>query len=108
MMAELGFFRDEEGYARVRVAATENHKLLALFFETDLQQDMAVVKELQQRIERVFNNTSESEEFIGNAHLVSLSEDKAVIASQFDPSAEPETLELSTFRKLVARWLEYI
>lgn len=108
MTDKIEFFRDDEGHARVRVQAKNRHRLLTVFLETDLQDDAAVVNELQRRIERVMREISASEEFIGNAHVVSLTRGMALLKSQFDAKTEPEKIPLSVFRDVVAEWFEFI
>ena len=106
MARNLKFYINENGTACAR--GPQSEKVLMAFLETDVQSDDHICHDLMEDITAIEANTSESREFIGNAHAVTISRDGIEIKSQVDNPAESYATGLKHFREILEDWEAFI
>ena len=99
-MAELEFYRDEDGNA----CARGDDDRLATFIQTDLQESAAITGDL---IATLKSDQSHAE-FNGNAHSVSITPETVVIDSNFDDEAPDRRLARSEMIEHLEAWLKFL
>ncbi len=95
--------RDEEGM--LRAVGTGRNRLVATFFETDIQEDEEIARELLTEVQALRAGSKTRFEISGNGHSLVLTGKTATIESLFDDSAPARRLKLEQFHELLRRWL---
>lgn len=99
-MADLEFFRDEDGNCCVR----GDDERFATFIQTDLQGSARVTSDLIELLE----NTGEHAEFHGNAHSLSISEKTVTIEANFDEDAPDRRIDREEMLRHLIAWREFL
>jgi uncharacterized protein YacL (UPF0231 family) len=102
----MKFFRDIDGNPRVDSGLSG--EVLGSFLSEDIQDSPASCREILTVIEMVLGGELAAWRRVGNAHVLSLSRDEAVIESLFETEAKPLRLNLEVFRKSVEGWLGFL
>lgn len=106
MSKNLKFFHDNNNIPCARGPLAE--KSLTVFLETDIQGDTIILSALLDDIWAVENGHSESREFYGNAHTVTLTADTATIQSEVDENAQTYTTKLKHLTEVLQDWEAFI
>lgn len=99
-MADLEFYRDENGEACVR----GDDERLATFIQTDLQGSTAIAAELIALLE----DEDVRSEFNGNAHSLSISAKTVTIEANFDDDAIDRRLDRDEMLQHIKAWHDFI
>ncbi len=99
-MADLEFYRDEEGNACVR----GEDERLATFIQTDLQGSTRVISDLIALLE----DEGVRSEFNGNAHSLSISTKTVTIEANFDDEAPDRRLPREEMLQQMQAWLVFV
>ena len=99
-MAELEYYRDEDGNA----CARGDDDRLATFLQTDLQDSTQTTKHLIGLLE----GTDTQAEFNGNAHTVSISTKLVTIDANFHDEAAARRLPREQSLEQVKAWYQFI
>ena len=99
----IEIYRDEQNMLRAR--GKGKNRLLATYFETDIQEDEQLGEALLQEIRRLEQGESRRYETSGNGHNLVLTPRTATISSLFDDQAPARRLKLEDFRQLLTSWL---
>lgn len=95
----LDFFRDSSGAPRAR----GTDRQLAAYLETDCQSATGVVVEILGALA-----TGTDHEFVGNAHSLTLSGQRASIEPLHDEVASVRHLSRSYLESTLREWLKYV
>lgn len=106
MGKNIKFFHDDNNTPCARGPVSE--KLLTVFLETDIQGDTVILSALMDDIWAVENGHSESREFFGNAHTVTLTAEIATIKSEQDEAAPSYTTKLKHLTEVLQDWEAFI
>lgn len=99
-MADLEFYRDEEG----NPCARGSDDRLATFIQTDLQESVGVITGLI----ALLKSDKEHAEFNGNAHSVTITPATVVIDSNFDDETPDRRLARDELLSYVEDWLKFV
>lgn len=99
-MAQLRFFRDDDGSPRAQAADTEQ---LAAFLQSDIQDSIEIADALLDLLQ-----LPQESEFNGNAHSVSIGAEAVSLCSQFDDELDPEALSREAFSDALRAWRTFI
>jgi|WetSurMetagenome_2_1015567.scaffolds.fasta_scaffold00923_7 hypothetical protein len=102
----IKLFRDIDGNPRVESELP--FKVLGSFLSEDIQDSPAACREILEVITRLTRGELADWRRVGNAHVLSLSGDEAVIESLFGKGAKPCRLSLEVFRESVEGWLLFL
>ena len=102
----MKFYRNGDGDPCVEAGASG--EVIGHFLTEDIQDSPASCNEIRTMIERIFNGEITSWRRVGNAHILSLSKNEAIIEPLFDPGEEPFHLSLGDFRDIVRNWLHFL
>jgi RPA family protein len=105
-MTVISCYRDDTGLLRAKAA--DKDRLLAVFLETDIQEDKAMAAELLKQINILRKGKKRRYETSGNAHTITLTPKTVSIASLFDEEARPYRIDLSLFQKALTQWTDEI
>ena len=99
-MADLEFYRDEDGNA----CARGRDDRLATFLQTDLQDSASITSDLIATLK----SDQTHAEFNGNAHSVSITPETVVIDSNFDDEMPDRRLARTELVDHLEAWLKFI
>ncbi|RTZ98111.1 MAG: hypothetical protein DSY89_09975 [Deltaproteobacteria bacterium] len=105
-MKLISCYRDDTGLLRARTA--DKDQALAVFLETDIQEDTALVAELLKQIKLLKKGKKKRYQSSGNAHTVTLTPKTATLESLYDDEAPRYRLKLSHFQDVLTRWTDNI
>jgi uncharacterized protein YacL (UPF0231 family) len=106
MNYEMKFYRDGEGDPRCESGAPG--VLIGPFLTEDVQDSLNTCREILDKIERIANGEIGSWRRVGNAHVLALSADEAVIESVAAPDERASRLSLEDFRHILESWLHFL
>lgn len=106
MGKNIKFYHDDNNIPCARGPLSE--KLLTVFLETDIQGDTIILNALMDDIWAVENGHSETREFFGNAHTVTLTIDSATIQSELDEAEPSYTTKLKHLTEVLQDWEAFI
>lgn len=102
----MKFFRDIDGNPRAESGLSS--EVLAGFLSEDIQDSLAACREILVAIERLLSGEPAAWRRVGNAHVLSLSKDEAVIESLSETATGPCRLSLESFRVTVEDWVQFL
>ena len=105
-MKLISCYRDDDGLLRARTA--DKDRLLAVFLETDIQEDKVMTTELLKQIKALKKGEKKRYESSGNAHAITLTSRTATLESLFDDEAPRYRLKLSHFQDVLTQWTDNI
>jgi uncharacterized protein YacL (UPF0231 family) len=105
-MTLISCYRDDTGLLRARAA--DKDQLLAVFLETDIQEDKDMAIELLRQVKALQNGEKKRYETSGNAHTVTMTPKAVTIESLFDDEAPRYRLKLAHFRDILTQWADKI
>lgn len=91
-----------------RRAGDAAHDRVAAFLTMDVQRSPAWAEGLRSKIEEVRSGALPSWERIGNAYVLTLSPEGAVIEDLVDTASSPEKVSLDELAAAVVEWIRYI
>lgn len=103
----LRFFRDREGAPRAE-AADPDGRVLALFLESDLQDDAGLCRELLGRVTAQPGANDEPVEFIGNSFAVAFAADVVTLSGHSEGNEHTAMLDPGRVETALRGWLEFI
>ena len=98
-MADLHFYRDEDGAPRANGEDTR----LAAFFESDIQDSIEIAEDLLALLQ-----LPQEAEFNGNAHSLSIDPKTVCLSNQFDESAIDRRLSREDFSAALTSWHHFL
>jgi len=98
-MANLRFYRDEDGIARAEGEDTR----LAAFFESDIQDSIQIAEDLLALLQ-----LPQEAEFNGNAYSLNIDPKTVCLSNQFDESAIDRRLSREDFAEALQSWQAFI
>ena len=105
-MKRISFYRDDTGLLRARTA--DKDRLLAVFLETDIQEDTEMAAELLKQIKVLQKGGKKRYETSGNAHTITMTPKTVTIESLFDEEMQPFRMKLALFQDILTRWADEI
>jgi hypothetical protein len=102
----MKFFRDGEGNPGVEGGSSS--QLIDRFLTEDIQDSPATCRRVLMTIQRIFLGEVSSWRQVGNAHVLSLSTEGAVVESLFEQEARPSRLSLEDFQEILQSWLHFL
>lgn len=106
MPKKLSYFRDNNDIPRARGPVAE--KMLAVFLETDIQEDAIILQALLDDLWAVQNGHADSREFFGNAHTVIITPEKVTIESEAEEQSATYSTKLKHFHEVLMDWEAFI
>ena len=106
MAKNLKFYFDNAGVPCAR--GPQSERVLMTFLETDVQGDDHICHDLMEDITAIEAKAAESREFIGNAHVVTISQTGIHIETQQAEPAETYNTGLKHFREILEDWEAFI
>ncbi len=106
MARNHNFYFNEQGSPCARGPYSE--KTLMAFLENDVQGDDHICHDIMEDITAIEDESAESREFIGNAHIVTLTKDGVVIETQHTDPTETYKTVLKHFREILEDWEAFI
>lgn len=107
MQQKLRFFRDREGAPRAE-GFDPGTRVLALFLESDLQDDGGVCREILRRMAARSGEGTTREQFVGNSFAVTFGHDSVVLTGHPEGNLHNATLDPGQVETAVRGWLEFI
>jgi hypothetical protein len=104
---KLRFFRDGEGAPRAEGFDPET-QVLALFLESDLQDDSSLCREVLARMAEGSPAHGNRAEFIGNSFVVGFGPDGVVLTGHPEGNRHNARVDPRRVEKAVREWLEFI
>lgn len=97
--------RDANGDLRAQTPAP--NQLLGRYLEADVQGSTELCRTLLQAIDEILDGRKKRRQFIGNAHSLSLTAQRARIQPEFSPDP-PLDLPLQTLKTVLQEWQDLI
>jgi len=106
----MEFKREDDG--SLLAIADDEERLLAIFLQSDIQDDLVVGKEISAMIEKVIQEKYVNYEAIGNACQLTLSKSQACIKPLLETGSENAEVELfclplAAFSRALNDWLSF-
>lgn len=98
-MAELHFYRDEDGLPRAEGEDTR----LAAFLESDIQDSIEIAEDLLALLQ-----LPQEAEFNGNAYSLNIDPKTVCLSNQFDESAIDRRLSREDFAAALESWRQFL
>jgi len=102
----MKFYRDGAGNPRSESGAPT--AIISRFLTEDVQDSLNTCRKILGIIERIVSGEIGSWRHVGNAHVLSLSVDGAIVESLFAPGEKPCRLLLVDFREILRNWLHFL
>ena len=99
-------YRDSKGMRRVD--ANDVHPLIGPYLEQDIQNSWRGCDCLLQVIEDMSSGKQEEWKGTGNAHTLTIRDNKVTIENDWDDSMGTANISLSVFRECVLAWREFV
>jgi hypothetical protein len=103
----LRFFRDLEGAPRAE-AGDPDGRVLALFLESDLQDDAGLCRELLGRMTSRRGANDQPINFIGNSFAMTVDADIVTLSGHSEGNSHTAMLDSRRVETAVRGWLEFI
>jgi len=103
----LRFFRDDEGAPRAE-GFDDDFRVLALFLESDIQDDRTLCRELLGRMTARASDNDHPVEFVGNSFAANFGADVVTLNSHAEDSGHAAMLEPHQVELALGGWLEFI
>jgi len=104
---QLRFFRDDEGAPRAEGFDADSG-VLALFLESDIQDDEGLCRELLGRITARASRNDHPIEFLGNSFAANFGSDLVTLSSHVEGTAHTAMLDPHQVELALSGWLEFI
>ena len=98
-------YRDANGFPRVEADTEERN--LAAFLEQDVQRSEGIYDEFRAAIDAVTEKETEWS-LSGNAHKVTMANDRVVIENLWDDDLDPTVLSISEFASALHEWRRFL
>ncbi len=101
-MTLISCYRDDTGLLRARAAGKDQR--LAVFLETDIQEDKGMATELLKQISALKKGKKKRYETSGNAYAITMTPKTVTIESLFDEEMRPFRMKLALFQDVLTQW----